>query len=81
MTAAPPMPIRHSNDDCPNRLSAMDTFLLMIAAFIMGCLLMHNAGPPVPRLIGHNCVNAGGDIWAMEEDEFPTECEQIEANL
>jgi len=31
-----------------------------------------------PRLIGHECYGAGGDLWAMEEDDFPTQCFDIE---
>lgn len=32
-----------------------------------------------PRLIGQGCKGAGGDIWAAEESDFPTQCEAIEA--
>lgn len=35
--------------------------------------------PPVPRLIGHYCQDSGGDLWAMEESDFP-HCELIERN-
>lgn len=31
-----------------------------------------------PRLIGHGCAGAGGDLWAAEESDFPTQCEAIE---
>ncbi len=33
---------------------------------------------PVPRLIGINCAGSGGDLWAVEESDFPTQCERIE---
>lgn len=32
---------------------------------------------PMPRLIGINCLGSGGDLWAMEESDFPTTCETI----
>lgn len=32
----------------------------------------------VPLLIGHDCIGAGGDVWAMDESDFPTSCEEIE---
>lgn len=35
-------------------------------------------GAVMPRLIGMNCSNAGGDIWAMEESDFPTPCKSIQ---
>lgn len=35
--------------------------------------------PPVPRLIGHECAMSGGDLWAMEESDFPP-CYEIERN-
>lgn len=31
-----------------------------------------------PRLIGHGCEGAGGDIWAADESDFPTPCQAIE---
>lgn len=33
----------------------------------------------VPRLIGQGCEASGGDLWAMEESDFPTPCQRIEA--
>lgn len=33
-----------------------------------------------PRLIGHGCHGAGGDIFADEESDFPVACLDIEAN-
>lgn len=33
---------------------------------------------PMPRLIGVGCHGAGGDLWAMEESDFPTQCKVIE---
>lgn len=31
-----------------------------------------------PRLIGHGCAGAGGDLWAADESDFPTRCAMIE---
>lgn len=31
-----------------------------------------------PRLIGHGCEGAGGDLWAADESDFPTRCANIE---
>lgn len=31
-----------------------------------------------PRLIAQGCEGAGGDLWAMDESDFPTDCENIE---
>lgn len=41
--------------------------------------VVHATMPPVPRLIGHYCQDSGGDLWAMEESDFP-HCEMIERN-
>ncbi len=51
------------------------------AAFgaILAIGAMWAALPPIPRLIGHECVGTGGDIWAMEESDFPM-CYMIERN-
>lgn len=35
--------------------------------------------PPTPTLIGHECHGTGGDIWAMDESDFPP-CDMIEEN-
>lgn len=32
-----------------------------------------------PALIGHGCEGAGGDLWASEESDFPTQCQTLEA--
>jgi hypothetical protein len=34
----------------------------------------------LPRLVGHNCLGATGDIYANEETDFPTMCQSIEEN-
>lgn len=31
-----------------------------------------------PRLIAQGCAFAGGDLWASEESDFPTPCENVE---
>lgn len=33
---------------------------------------------PMPALIAHDCDGAGGDLWAMDESDFPTMCGAIE---
>lgn len=33
---------------------------------------------PMPALIGHWCAGSGGDLWAMDESDFPTPCVDIE---
>lgn len=33
----------------------------------------------VPTHIGIGCLGSGGDIWAMDESDFPLPCERIEA--
>lgn len=38
----------------------------------------HSVESPMPRFIGHDCLGSGGDIWAMEESDFPTPCGVIE---
>lgn len=50
----------------------------VIGACTFGIILVHNL-PPVPLLIGHGCMNTNGDIFAMNEDDFPP-CEDIERN-
>lgn len=60
----------------------------MIARHLLSALLgaaaavalIHATLPPVPRLIGHHCQDSGGDLFAMEESDFP-HCEMIERNL
>lgn len=42
------------------------------------CDIRHSVESPMPRLIGHDCLGSGGDIWAMEESDFPTPCGTIE---
>lgn len=32
----------------------------------------------VPRLVGKGCLGANGDLFAMEEDSFPTSCQSIQ---
>lgn len=51
-------------------------FLLLI--IIIFIILDMGKGPVTPRLIGINCEGSGGDIWAMEKSDFPTDCQKIE---
>lgn len=49
------------------------------AAFVYGAAIVDKVrSQPVPRLIAQGCLEAGGDLWAMEEDDFPTLCQHIE---
>lgn len=56
--------------------------LLLVIAYGVSCLAAGYAVRvdhwPMPRLIGHGCEMAGGDIWAMDESDFPTMCREIE---
>lgn len=45
------------------------------AGYGAASVLVMEAGP---RLIGHECEGAGGDLWAAEESDFPTTCGAIE---
>lgn len=35
-------------------------------------------GLPARMLIAHGCDKAGGDLWAVDESDFPTQCKAIE---
>lgn len=69
-------------------MSAKDKALLVLFGFCMGELVMAailyqtqvniEQERPTPRLIGHDCLGSGGDLWAMEESDFPTQCDSIE---
>lgn len=49
---------------------------LMLASGLAGYAVhTERAGP---RLIGHNCQGAGGDVWAADDSDFPTMCESVE---
>ncbi len=50
----------------------------LMAAFHLGRFVEHRA-QPIPVLIGHDCAGSGGDLWAMQEDDFPP-CAMIERN-
>jgi len=49
---------------------------LFIGHIIADIYLAHER--PMPRLIAQGCQGAGGDLWAMEESDFPTNCQNIE---
>lgn len=49
----------------------------MIAALAVAYLIVAHQ-PRTPPLIGIACVGSGGDIFAFEEDDFPTPCREIE---
>ena len=58
-------------------------FLLGCAMAIMLMLAFssrENSKAPQPTLIAHGCPDAGGDLFAMNEDDFPYGCESIERN-
>lgn len=53
--------------------------LLIVAAFAFGRATADLfPSKPVPRLIAHRCDGSGGDLWAMDESDFPTPCRDIE---
>jgi hypothetical protein len=60
-------------------MRARDVLLGALAGALATLGLVALALPPVPRLIGHECAMTGGDIWAMEESDFPP-CYAIERN-
>lgn len=49
--------------------------ILALALFLLIAIV---ANPQPPRFIGIGCEGSGGDIWAMEESDFPTNCKIIE---
>ena len=49
-----------------------------IALIGSGYVLGQQARTPVPHLIAQDCEGAGGDLWAMDESDFPTACAHIE---
>jgi len=51
--------------------------LIGISSFAIGVKSATDARP-MPRLIAQGCQGAGGDLWAMEESDFPTNCQNIE---
>lgn len=69
-------------------MSAKDKALLVLAGVGIGELVMAailyqtqvtiEQERPTPRLVGHECLGSGGDLWAMEESDFPTQCDSIE---
>lgn len=56
--------------------------ILLTALCVLGILSyavdLSAANGPVPNLIGIGCDQSGGDLWAMEESDFPTDCDKIE---
>lgn len=51
---------------------------LLMAGLLFSAEARRQEERPIPRLIGHDCLGSGGDLWAMEESDFPTPCEEIE---
>jgi hypothetical protein len=62
------------------RHKALRAALMGGVAASLAMLALQAERAPLPRLIGHGCYGTGGDIWAMEESDFP-QCERIERNL
>lgn len=54
--------------------------LLSLALYVAGYVDGHMHGPPRPAFIAHDCLGAGGDLWATDESDFPTRCALIERN-
>lgn len=46
--------------------------------FVLAVMTTAANNHPTPRLIAQGCLGSGGDLWAMEESDFPTQCEHIE---
>lgn len=51
---------------------------LALLAALAGAGINQATQPIQPRLIAQGCLGAGGDIWAMDESDFPTDCDNIE---
>lgn len=49
---------------------------LMLASAALGYLA--HGERPGPALIGHGCKGAGGDLWAADATDYPTQCESVE---
>lgn len=58
-------------------LAGLGAGVLLANALGLG-LASGASGYPVPRLIGQGCLGSGGDLWAMDESDFPLPCERIE---
>ena len=53
---------------------------MFAGALALGVGQVYNGAPATvqPRLIAQGCEGAGGDLWAMDKSDFPTQCEHIE---
>ena len=64
-----------------NRRTAWGLFLLgwgLGGLFVLAVINAAASYRPMPRLIAQGCQGSSGDLWAMEESDFPTPCEHIE---
>jgi len=53
--------------------------LAVVVGLLLGFALSTISTPREgPRLIAQGCHMAGGDLWASEESDFPTNCDHIE---
>ena len=60
-------------------------FLGSLGGIVLGCLIVtlfmrQPPQPYAPRLIGTECDNASGPLYADEEDYFPANCTEIHGN-
>lgn len=46
--------------------------------FMLSVMTAAQDDRPHPTHIAQGCNGAGGDLWAMDESDFPTQCENIE---
>lgn len=55
----------------------------LLTGLVMGAALTATTAyvmvPPIPPLIGHDCFDSGGDLFAFDESDFPA-CGMIEEN-
>lgn len=64
-----------------NRRTAWGLLLLgwgLGGLFMLAVMSHAEAQRPRPTHIAQGCLGAGGDLWAMDESDFPTQCEHIE---
>ena len=59
----------------------LKTFMFGLAVAVLFVAFFNDpSSDSSPALIAHGCPDAGGDLFAMNEDDFPYGCESIERN-
>jgi hypothetical protein len=53
---------------------------MCVLIVLLTAAAMQSASPahPMPIWIAHGCEGAGGDLWAMDLSDFPTNCKVYE---